>query len=296
MSLTESELEKAIKESCHDESAHVIGIDDTFNFKCKQCGRCCMHRNDIILNPFDVYQGAKYLKMPTQDFIHEYLDVTLGSQSRIPMLLLKSKENGFCPFLEMDIANGCKFKCTIHSVKPGACANHPIGVVASQKIDDNTDVDYTFIKVDQCANSKDGGPVKVRDWCKAYLDNVDEVKIAHRLQTLVVNFYQPSDFNLLCKSIYDATDKDEVKKAMMDIVETANITTVGYGYIEYDTDKPFLKQAQENLEKLSSFYENTKELFERMKTMLHIPEGMSVKDFLSNETDNLKEEKENGNN
>ena len=26
-----------------------IGIDDAFKFKCKQCGQCCHHREDILL-------------------------------------------------------------------------------------------------------------------------------------------------------------------------------------------------------------------------------------------------------
>lgn len=28
-----------------------IGLDDTFRFHCDQCGKCCIDREDILLNP-----------------------------------------------------------------------------------------------------------------------------------------------------------------------------------------------------------------------------------------------------
>ena len=87
------------------------------------------------------------------------------------MLLLKSDdETGFCPFLKFDVKSGGKFKCNIHAAKPGACANHPIGVVTARKTDSDVE-EFTFIKVDQCENSKCDNDVLVKDWVKPYLDN-----------------------------------------------------------------------------------------------------------------------------
>ena len=39
----------------------TIGIDDAFQFGCKQCGKCCINREDILLNPKDLYNIAKEL-------------------------------------------------------------------------------------------------------------------------------------------------------------------------------------------------------------------------------------------
>ena len=63
------------------------------------------------------------------------------------MLLLKSDdETGFCPFLKLDVKGGGKFKCSIHAAKPGACANHPIGVIMSFEKNTNK-IDYEYVKV-----------------------------------------------------------------------------------------------------------------------------------------------------
>lgn len=29
----------------------TVGLDDAFAFHCTQCGKCCIHRVDIILSP-----------------------------------------------------------------------------------------------------------------------------------------------------------------------------------------------------------------------------------------------------
>ena len=38
-----------------------IGKDETFYFKCRQCGECCKNRVDILLSPFDLCRIAKAL-------------------------------------------------------------------------------------------------------------------------------------------------------------------------------------------------------------------------------------------
>ena len=124
---------KLLKEAIGSNDLEFIGIDDSFGFECKQCGKCCMNREDIILNPFDVYNGAKHLGIDVFEFIKKYTYSTLGGQSKIPMLLLKTLSNGFCPLLKFDIKDGGKFKCIIHDAKPNACANHPIGVIRDAK-------------------------------------------------------------------------------------------------------------------------------------------------------------------
>ena len=34
----------------------VLKRNEKFNFACVQCGVCCRNRDDILLNPFDVYR------------------------------------------------------------------------------------------------------------------------------------------------------------------------------------------------------------------------------------------------
>ena len=35
---------------------HALSIDDTFQFRCTQCGECCKHREDILISPFDLFR------------------------------------------------------------------------------------------------------------------------------------------------------------------------------------------------------------------------------------------------
>ena len=50
-----SEELKKIREFTGDDELTIVDLDDSFGFKCQQCGKCCMNRNDIILNPFDIF-------------------------------------------------------------------------------------------------------------------------------------------------------------------------------------------------------------------------------------------------
>ena len=35
-----------------------IGLDETFKFHCTQCGKCCIHRDDILLLKTSVFSVA----------------------------------------------------------------------------------------------------------------------------------------------------------------------------------------------------------------------------------------------
>ena len=275
------EITKIIKQVTKDDDAQIIGLNDTFKFECKQCGKCCMHRNDIIVNPFDVYNGAKYLGITTEEFVTNYLDVNLGAHSKMPMLLLKSDENtGYCPFLKFDVKSGGKFKCSINPAKPGACANHPIGVITARKKDSNDNTDFTFIKVGQCDNSKSDNDVLVKDWVQSYLDHEEEIHIAHEIQTYVADFFLPRDFFNLCQFVIDNFETCEAKEELRKTMGIVMANTIGHGYLDYDINKPFLEQAKRNKETLKVFYNKIKDLFEIIKKGCGIKEDESVDDFL----------------
>ena len=46
-----------------------VGLDDKFRFNCTKCGMCCKNRDDILLNPYDVYRAAKALGITTKDIV-----------------------------------------------------------------------------------------------------------------------------------------------------------------------------------------------------------------------------------
>lgn len=62
-----------------------IGVNETFRFHCTQCGKCCINREDILLNSKDLYNLAKELDMTTQDVVATYCEAYIGDSSRIPL-------------------------------------------------------------------------------------------------------------------------------------------------------------------------------------------------------------------
>ena len=78
---------------------HPLEADDSFSFRCDQCGECCKNRNDIILSVFDICRIAKHKNMELKDVIEKYGYLYIGDTSRIPLVALKMRtDNGECPF------------------------------------------------------------------------------------------------------------------------------------------------------------------------------------------------------
>lgn len=256
-----------IRELTGSDKVDFIDINDTFGFKCQQCGKCCMHRTDIILSPFDIYNGAKYLGIKPEEFLIKYCRTDLGANSKIPMVLLRSSSNGFCPLLKYDIKDGGKFKCMIHAAKPGACSNHPIGVMYS--IDKSTGCSETrYIKVEQCQNSVSDEQQLVKDWIKPYLDNKAEIDTSRRVQHLPADYFDTREFWMTLSTIHEISKFTKHDTLSFNASEALNLymtQTIGIGYANYDINKPFIEQAEENINLLSKFYENSKELLESLK-------------------------------
>ena len=294
---------KVLKKFLKTNDVEEIDINDSFGFKCQQCGKCCINRDDIILNPFDVYNAAKYLGISVMEFIDKYTYITLGRQSKIPMLLLQPLNNGFCPLLKFDIKDGGKFKCMIHSAKPGACANHPIGVsYCFNKNIGESEVNY--IKVKQCSNSVSDEMHTVKEWIQPYLDHQKEIDIAHKIQHLSTDYFNPRKFWTVVQilnGIVDfkkdliSTEKDiELPNDFLSITDSLlnKYTTLSIekGYAQYDINKPFIEQAEDNIKDLNDFYAETKNLYDFLVETFKI---ITKKDFEEEfEQKLLKEEQE----
>jgi len=272
-----------VKEFVGAGDVQVIGLDDTFGFKCQQCGQCCMYREDIVLNPFDVYNGAQYLGITPSEFIQQYAHVELGAESKIPMVLLKSTDNGFCPLLKFDIKDGCKFKCMIHEAKPGACANHPIGVMRSRKKDEGMDKEVmTFIKVDQCPNSVSDEQQVVREWVKSYLDHEEEIAYAHQMQTMVTNYFDTKEFWAMIQKLLvfaRGAESEEIMEKFLSLPKSYIGTVIALGYADFDINQPFIEQAKVNIEKLDEFFTKTKELYDHLKLVADLADEHASEAF-----------------
>lgn len=91
----------------------------SFTFKCKLCGNCCKEML-IRLTPFDILNLAKSLKIPTYEFISDY--VVFLKTPNAPWLIaaLKHVKRGECMFKQGK-------KCKVHPNRPLPCRLFPLG-------------------------------------------------------------------------------------------------------------------------------------------------------------------------
>ena len=101
----------------------LLDLDSEFRFKCRRCGKCCIHQDTILFNTRDSYNIARKKGTTMQHVVEAYTEVYIGSNSRIPVVhLLSNGPKGACPLLE----NG---RCSVHDCKPTVCALFPLGRV-----------------------------------------------------------------------------------------------------------------------------------------------------------------------
>lgn len=281
------QVENAIKEFM-GQSVTMVNPEDEFGFKCQQCGSCCTNRRDILLNPFDIYNGAKYLGIKPEEFLLQFTYSELGHTLKIPIVLLKPANNGFCPLLELDFKDGCKFKCKIHPAKPGACANHPIGVAFSKNIATGEE-EMSFIKVEQCPNSVSTEMHKVSDWTKDYMDNLEDIKAAHEVQMAVREIMDPEEFVKTLALIGILYENETVttpalgltiKESVTQVLDTYALATVHLGYGEYDINRPFAEQAKENIVKLKEIYTDMNKFYINVKEKLEQTTGKTIDEHI----------------
>ena len=110
----------------------LIGPDEKFRFHCTQCGKCCINREDILLNPKDLYNIAATLSISQEEAVERYCETYMGGTSRLPIVRLRPQGSiKRCPLLK-------DRKCMVHKAKPTVCAMYPLGrcLAISQDIRD----------------------------------------------------------------------------------------------------------------------------------------------------------------
>lgn len=145
-----------VEEILEDEN-NLLTLDNTIEFKCRGCGKCCIETTDIILSPIDIYNLSKQLKISSEEVITQYGDVIQGGSTKMPIVLLKRDKNNKCLLLKDN-------KCMVHQGKPGSCYLYPLGRVIMKNPDDGTSsqIKY-FMQKDLCRKYK-VKTIKIRDY------------------------------------------------------------------------------------------------------------------------------------
>lgn len=208
-----------------------IGVDDPFKFHCTMCGKCCFHREDILINPKDIYNISKELGMTPQEMIEQYCETYIGRDSRMPIVRLKPRGSvQRCPLLK-------NHKCSVHKAKPVVCAMYPIGrclKVGERDIKDITTDDILYIFQNPgCGDETETHTV--REWLGSFGMSVED-EFFIEWQKVVTE---------LCL-IFRKVEKMLSPNTMMMVWQSAYVGL----YLHYDMNMDFMPQFTENAKKV----------------------------------------------
>jgi len=224
-----------------------LGVDDTFQFHCTQCGKCCVTREDILLNPRDMYRISKFLKITPHELLEKHCETYIGGDSRMPIIRLKPiGKTKRCPFLTDS-------KCSIQEAKPAVCAIYPLGRFTKHDPEtdemDSTDgmsVHY-FLQPITCGDTSETHTV--REWLKGF-----DFEIEDKAHIIWTNFITRS--SRLVKGF-------EEKLGFEKVVPLWNAILVA-AYLAYKPDEEFLPQFEKNISSLG-------QLYDKLELMMNLP-------------------------
>ena len=233
-----------------DLESMTIGLDDTFKFHCDQCGKCCTHREDIILSPMDIFKMAKELKMTPVEFYHEYCVFNIGEHTRMPIVRLASEgKDTHCVLLK-------NHRCSVHKVKPAVCAMFPLGRYMSFEKDDYNAESIDTSKVKYLLQPPECGDESethtVREWLSGFDIKLEDEAFIRWHQAV-------AQFGSKIRQL----EKTENVFTMMSVWLVMRVIP----YLRYDTSKDFLPQFEENIKEMLELLDDIPRL---MKVMFNV--------------------------
>ena len=232
-------MDSRLQEIAENLDKMKIGVDEPFRFHCDQCGKCCINREDILLNPRDVYNMAKELGQEPKDIFALYCEYYIGSDSRFPLVRIKPRGSiKRCPLMK-------DRKCSIHKAKPTVCALFPIGRCISfeQKKEKLTTEDITYIFTNPgCGDTSESHTV--REWLGEFGIPIEDIY-----------FLLWNDILMKLSAIFRQAEK-KVSPSLMD--KAWDLTFIKL-YLDYDMTQDFLLQ----------FEQSSRELVELMQNLPH---------------------------
>lgn len=210
----------------------AIGVDEPFKFHCDMCGKCCIHRDDILLNAKDVYHMARKLQMEPADMFQKYCEAYIGKSSRIPIIRIKPRGSIMrCPLMK-------DHKCSVHNAKPTVCAMFPIGrcvkIEANNPSPEITADNITYIFIAPGCGDNSETHI-VREWLGEFgIPLEDEFFVAWNQMI--------SELEYIFRKAEQVLNRD--------IMHNVWNLTFAKIYLNYDIGKEFMPQFQKNVSKI----------------------------------------------
>lgn len=215
-----------------------LNMDDTISFMCDNCGECCRHQNDLIMNPYDIFRLAKRLGLTMKEWMDLYADVYIGAESRMPIVRIKMiGDELHCPFLKNS-------RCTLHRFKPDVCALYPLGRAVCyhdtpEEIRTNKPEVVYFHSGCKCGTEQSGQTVK------KWLDSFGLMEREHFFIRWTTVIREVSAF---VRSLEKTMDDEEILKTIWGLI-------ILQLYADYDIHKDFGLQFEKNFKELQEHME-----------------------------------------
>lgn len=197
----------------------TLGLDDSFRFGCKMCGKCCTNRHDIVLSPMDIHRMCGVLHVTPLAFYEENCITTIGSSSHLPVTRLRPVGfDNHCPLLKNHL-------CSVHKGKPASCALFPLG-----RYTENGQVKY-FVQPITCGDGS--SRQTVREWLKGF--NIEaEDKIYVRWGEMIMALREQMI------ALEESVDNETVQLAYRVVLQMM--------FLEYNQHQDFTYQLEANFE------------------------------------------------
>lgn len=229
------------------ENYKKVGVNEAFEFHCTQCGKCCINREDILLNPKDLFNIAKLLNMTPEQVVEEYCEAYIGDTSRMPIVRLKPQGSvKRCPLLKDK-------KCSVHSAKPTVCAMFPIGrCIAIPKEKWNSE-DFFDIQIEYIFNDPGCGDKSethtVKEWLEEFNIPLQDQSFLNWQKTIAA----------IAPEIHAL--EELFREQNMGIVWNCIFFAL---YLNYDSSEDYDSQFEDNSRKLLVYLKQLRQLREDM--------------------------------
>ena len=203
------------------ENLPTLGLDDGFEFRCKECGKCCKQRHDILLTAYDLFRVAGYLGRTPHEILERYCEVYEGHSTCFPVVrIIPIPPDDACPFLRNK-------KCVIHEKKPVICRVYPLA-----RIFIHGDVRYRF---EGAGCKHEPRNITVREWIADVASEESEqaALIWGETVSTLLPLVHPDELKV----------PTDVREKILGIILKAL-------WLDYDMKEPFVPQLSRNAEKL----------------------------------------------
>jgi Fe-S-cluster containining protein len=229
-------MDKRTEKIMADMENNALGLDDTFRFKCRACGKCCKNRYDILLTTRDLHNIARELGRTIEYVIERYCETYIGHSSRIPIVRLRpAGPEQACPLMYNK-------RCIVHKAKPVVCAIFPLGRGYKMDMSENgagkpeTYKATYFFQPDTCGNRDHIHTV--RSWLEEFgIPAEDEF------------FSLWTELTIELGEMFNNLEAAGVPESLMKHFWGAVYSAV---YVSYDANKDLIPQFRENAAKLRS--------------------------------------------